>query len=306
MGVKMKVCIYGLWHLGLVTASCLSAKGFNVIGLDENYNSINTTIKTLPIYEPNLKESIEKSAITFTNDKDFALNQTKIIWITFDTPVDKYDNANNEYVMNKVRDIFPYIKKDSLVIISSQLSVGTTRKLQNEYNLSYPDMNITFSYSPENLVRGKAIEGFNNPDRIIIGINNNGSDIKNNTKVNDFFMQIFDCKNVRYMSLESAEMVKHSLNSFLALSISFANEVAQICEKVEANYEDVEFALKSDLRIGKKAYLRAGEAYFGGTLGRDVNYLRTISMKTSSTTPVIDSINLSNLLHKERIQEKTK
>ncbi len=299
MGVKMiKICVYGLWHLGLVTASCLAKKGFEVVALDTVKFNLNETITNLPIHEPNLMESIDENILNgkliLTDNLKLALTDSNILWITFDTPVDEHDNAHPEHVMDKIRETFPHIKNNTTIIISSQLIVGSTRVLQNEYETLYPDNKVIFIYSPENLIRGKAIESFNNPDRIIVGI-----DIKS-AKVDDFLREVFNYKNIIYMSLESAEMVKHTLNSFLALSISFANEVAYISTKVGANYEDVEFALKSDSRIGKKAYIRAGEPYSGRTLARDVNYLHNLSKNLSLNTPLINSINLSNNLHKVR------
>ncbi len=296
-----KICVYGLWHLGLVTSSCLASKGFEVVGLDTNYNKINETISNLPIHEPNLQESISKNLsygnLSFTDNIPKALKNANILWVTFDTPLSKNDIPRPEIVLHKIRETFPYIEPNTLVIISSQLPVGSTRKLQNEYCTLYPNNNITFIYSPENLVRGKAIEGFNNPDRVIFGVDIN--------KINyGTFKKLFDHKNFIAMSLESAEMVKHALNSFLALEISFANEVALICKNVGADYKDVESSLKSDSRIGKKAYLRAGEAYSGGTLARDVNYLYKMSKVLNIDTPIINSINLSNNLHKKRIADK--
>lgn len=295
-----KICVYGMWHLGLVTASCLAKKGFEVVGLDSFNSNIDKKILSLPIHEPNLKESIEESIVkenlVLSKNGKSALKDASILWITFDTPVDDDNNAYPETVTDKIRDIFPYIYNNTIVIISSQLPVGSTRKLQDEYRTLYPDKNVIFVYSPENLIRGKAIEGFNNPERIIIG-----TDEGKKTPITEFF-RLWINADLVFMSFESAEMVKHTLNSFLALSISFANEVAYICNSVNANYNHVEFALKSDSRIGKKAYLRAGEPYSGGTLARDVNYLHKLSENLELDTPLIKSINLSNELHKKRLK----
>lgn len=308
MGVKMiKICVYGLWHLGLVTVTCLAKKGFEIIALDTNMFNINETILNLPIHEPNLQESIDEGILngklSFIDNIDLALTDSNVLWITFDTPLDVNDNAQPDYIIERIREVFPFIKDNTLVIISSQLIVGSTRKLQSEYEILYPDKNVTFVYSPENLVRGNAIEGFNHPDRIIIGIDNHEKGNKTIVELLSPFCKSPTC-NMKWMSLESAEMVKHTLNSFLALSISFANEVEYICKSVGANYQDVELSLKSDSRIGKKAYLRAGEAYSGGTLARDVNYLHKLSETFSLNTPLVNSINISNNLQKERLVNK--
>ena len=295
----MRIVVFGLWHLGLVTAACLADKKFDVIGLDPSSDKINNLSNGIPqISEPRLDYLLHTGRVSkkliFTGNIKKALNKTDIVWVTFDTPIDNTDKADVTYVTNQIKSLFEYLEPNSVVLISSQLPVGSTRQLETEF-INKHSKNVTFAYSPENLRLGVALESFNNPDRIVIGLTQ-PNNIEGKTKIENVLKAI--SKNIEWMSAESAEMTKHSLNAFLATSISFANEVATICEKVGANYKEVERGLKTDSRIGKKAYLKAGASYAGGTLARDVIFLNEISKNNNLSSSLLKSVNKSNNLHK--------
>ncbi|MCK5602874.1 UDP-glucose/GDP-mannose dehydrogenase family protein [Candidatus Pacearchaeota archaeon] len=293
----MKICVFGLWHLGSVTASCLAEKGFDVVGLDPDSNRIQELKKGIPpIFEPGLGGSIKKSLkskkLDFTTDEKTALDKTSIIWVAFDTPVDEDDKADVDYVINQVKKLFVHMESGMIILISSQLPVGSTRQLQEDFYKQYPYKKVIFAYSPENLRLGNAIESFTQPERIVVGLRNN----EGKEKLEAIF-KLF-CDNLEWMSVESAEMTKHGLNAFLATSVTFINELATLCEKVGADAREVEKGLKSDPRIGIKSYLKAGAAFAGGTLARDVVFLDTIGKSQSISTPLITSVNISNQGHK--------
>lgn len=293
----MKICVFGLWHLGSVIASCLAEKGFEVAGLDPDSNRIKDLQKGVtPIFEPGLEDSIKKSLsskkLVFTTDEKTALDKTSIVWVAFDTPVDEADRADVATVINQVEKLFVHIKSGMIVLISSQLPVGSTRQLQEDFFKQYPNKKVIFAYSPENLRLGRAIESFTKPERIVVGLRNN----EGNEKLEAVLK--FFCDNIEWMSVESAEMTKHGLNAFLATSITFINELAILCEKVGADAREVERGLKSDPRIGVKSYLTAGAAFAGGTLARDVVFLDTIGRSLSISTPLLSSVNISNQEHK--------
>ena len=294
----MKICVFGLWHLGLVTAACLADKGFNVVGLDQNKIEIEKLNKgIIPLEEPNLKEltlkGIRNKKLSFTDSICDAMRNTEILWITIDTPVDKNDIADTNYVMCETINTFPYISSGTTILISSQLPVGSTLQLQEIFELEHTDKSdVNFAYSPENLRHGRAIEIFNNPGRIIVGAKD-----ENNMSLKILLRTI--CQNTIYMSLESAEMVKHTLNAFLATEIAFINEISLICEKTGANIKDVEKGLMSDSRIGDKGFLKAGKHYTGGTLGRDVEYLHQMSNSLDLKSSLIRAISESNYNHKK-------
>lgn len=293
----MKVAVIGLWHLGSVTAACLANAGHDVIAFDSD----NKTIETLklgkaPVFEPGLDDLIKKAqqfrTLTFTMCRD-DISQADIVWVTIDTPVDDQDIADVNAVMDQVIQLFPYLKHAATVLISSQVPVGSTRKLMERCQEDYPDKHISFACSPENLRLGKAIQVFTQPDRVIVGL----SSPADQEKISALFKPFTE--NIVWMSIESAEMTKHALNAFLATSVVFINEIATLCECVGADAKEVERGLKSEERIGPKAYLRPGTAIAGGTLARDVNFLTQLSDQHAIKTPLFSSLLESNHYHKQ-------
>lgn len=293
----MKIAVVGLWHLGSVTAACLANANFDVIAFDPDQATIDGLKNNrAPIVEPGLDTLIqqgqEHNHLAFTTDKH-ALAGADLVWITFDTPVDDQDVADVDHVIQEIHAILPYLKPSTTILISSQLPVGTTRRLLTYAQNTYPDKHFSFAYSPENLRLGKAISVFQHPDRIVIGLASEEDKTCLEAVLRPFTSHLL------WMSLESAEMTKHALNAFLATSVVFVNELASLCERVGANARDVERSLKSEERIGPKAYLRPGPAIAGGTLARDVNFLTQIGQQHTLATPLFSSILLSNTIHKQ-------
>lgn len=290
----MKIAVVGLWHLGCVTAACLAKANYNVIAYDHHSDMIkNLKNNIAPIFEPGLNDLLFKTNhLTFSNDPE-DISEANIIWVTYDTPVDDNDIADIDFVTKNIIDLFPHLQNNAIVLISSQLPVGTIRQLQNQYKKNYPHHHVTFACSPENLRLGKAIEVFTHPDRIIVGI-----DSENETASIQNLLSPFT-NNIIWMSIESAEMTKHALNAFLATSVVFINELAILCEKTGANAREVEKGLKSEDRIGPKAYLKPGNAIAGGTLARDVNYLVQIGQNQATKTPLFSALLDSNHIHKQ-------
>ncbi|MDF1756849.1 MAG: nucleotide sugar dehydrogenase [Legionellaceae bacterium] len=293
----MKIATVGLWHLGSVTAACLACSGFEVIAYDPDPQIIDDLKKgSPPIFEPGLEELVNKSLqlnslIPTSTPED--ISGAEVVWVTFDTPVDNQDNADVDMVFNQVAKLVTHMQPKATILISSQMPVGTTKKLQDYINTNYPGKEISCAYSPENLRLGKAINVFQEPDRVVIGISSN----QDKLKLTEVFKPFSD--NLIWMSVESAEMTKHAINAFFATSVVFINELASLCEKVGANAKEVEQGLKSEDRIGPKAYLRAGTAIAGGTLARDVNFLNNIGGQLELETPLLSSILTSNQHHKQ-------
>ncbi|MDA2917888.1 nucleotide sugar dehydrogenase [Desulfobacterota bacterium AH_259_B03_O07] len=301
----MKVCVFGLLHLGCVTAVCMADLGFNVIGLDNDNEVINNLQNSKPpIFEPGLEDLLNKyiknNNLSFSTDFEAALSNTDVLWITFDTPVDDNDIADVDFVKYHIVKALEYLPNNSKVIISSQVPVGFTKNIENIFKVRFANKKAFFACSPENLRLGNAINIFREPDRIIIGV-------RNKKHINEFlpiFSKISD--KLEWMKTESAEMTKHAINSFLAISVVFANELACICEKVGANAKEVERGLKTEDRIGPKAYVRAGSAFAGGTLARDVNFLIELSEKYNTKGVLFNAVKQSNDIHKDWIKGKTK
>lgn len=293
----MRVAVAGLWHLGLVTAACLAKVGHDVIAYDANKNIIND-LKTgkVPIFEPGLDDllaaGIANKKLQFTHHPA-DVSHSDIVWITYDTPVDDNDQADTHFVIQEVKKLFPFLKEDSLVLISSQLPAGSTLQLQKEYQHACPSKQTGFAYSPENLRLGKAIDVFLHSERVIVGVQSE----KDRVSILALFEGI--CRNVITMSVPSAEMTKHALNAFLATSVVFINELSSLCEEVGADASEVERGLKSEARIGEKAYLRPGNAFAGGTLARDVTYLIEFGKKFDRPASLFSAILESNQNHKQ-------
>jgi len=286
----MKVVVLGLWHLGSVTAACC-AKHFQVTGLDFDADTIKKlNAGTAPLLEPGLNDLIAaglaSKKLSFTTDPKAACPDADVLWLCYDTPVNENDESDVDAVLADLRKALPHLPKGALVLISSQLPVGTCHTLEKEFP------QFAFACSPENLRLGKAIEAFEKADRAVVGVRNDAKKL--------LLEQLFKpfTSNVLFMRTESAEMVKHALNSFLALSITFINEIARLCESVGADAKEVSAGLKSEARIGAKAYLGPGGPFAGGTLARDVVTLTKLARAEGEKISVIPAIKESNDLHR--------
>jgi UDPglucose 6-dehydrogenase len=293
----MKVCVLGLWHLGTVTAACLASGGHQVTGLDfDETVIINLKNGKPPLFEPGLEDlvnkGLESGLLNFSTNLAESVPGDQVIWVAYDTPVDDEDNADVEYVVERVSRLFPYLEEGQEILISSQLPVGTSKRLESLFAQLRPDVNISFSYSPENLRLGKAISVFTQPDRVVLGTRTEKS-----RKVFTELLAPFT-NHIEWMSVESAEMTKHALNAFLATSVTFINEIASICEQVGADAKEVERGLKSESRIGPKAYLGPGGAFAGGTLARDIAFLTKLGQENDLPIHLVPAIRASNDAHK--------
>jgi UDPglucose 6-dehydrogenase len=209
-----------------------------------------------------------------------------VLWLCYDTPVNEDDESDVDFVLGQLCRALPHLPKGVLVLISAQLPVGICRRLEAEF----PEFH--FACSPENLRLGKAIDAFEKAERVVVGIRNDAKKPLLEELFAPFTPQIL------FMRTESAEMVKHALNSFLALSITFINEIARLGEHVGADAKEVSAGLKSEPRIGPKAYLGPGGSFAGGTLARDVVALTQLAAAKNEKISVIPAIKQSNDLHR--------
>lgn len=301
----MKICVYGLWHLGSVTAACLASKGHDVVGLDPDPAVVANLAKgEPPIAEPGLpqlvRNGLDARTLSFTTDPKSALGATEVLWVTFDTPVDDNDRADTESVLRAVREVLPSLALGAVVLVSSQLPVGSTNALREFARKELAREDLGFACSPENLRLGKAIEVFLNSDRFVVGVDSPAT----HDKLAPLFSSF--AERVEWMSVASAEMVKHSINSFLAISVAFINEIAVLCEHFGADAKEVERGLKSESRIGPKAYLSPGGAFAGGTLARDIQFLSALAESKGFPAHLVKSVFTSNLAHKSWTEERVR
>ena len=298
----MNVAVVGLWHLGCVTAACLAAAGHHVTGLDFD----DTTIAGLrdgraPIFEPGLDELIaddlRAGRLAFATEAS-AISGSDVVWITYDTPVDDDDRADVEHVVDRIARLFPHLRDGALVLISSQLPIGTTARVEQLFAAQRPGARASFGCSPENLRLGKALAVFQQPDRIVVGLRRD----TDRERVVQLLAAFTD--RIEFMSVESAEMTKHAVNAFLATSVVFANEIAVLCEVTGADAKEVERGLKSESRIGPRAYVSPGAAFAGGTLARDLMFLTEIGARHQRSTRLLSAARESNEIHKQWASER--
>jgi UDPglucose 6-dehydrogenase len=285
----MKVCIIGIWHLGAVYSACLADLGYQVVGVDPDKPKVNDLNNGIPpVFEPGLKEllisNIESGSLKYTTDTGNAVKGCSYVMVTFDTPVDDNDDVDLSPVLNACREISSKLNDGTTIIISSQVPVGTCDYIKSMIKQSNPSLDFDIAYCPENLRLGKAIEYFKKPDRIVIGADNN----ETLDRVESFF-SVIPAPKLR-MDIRTAEMTKHALNAFMATSISFANEIANLCDEVGADAMKIARALKSDVRIGPGVPLYPGLAFAGGTLARDLKILKKLGNDYEYEMPLINSV----------------
>jgi UDPglucose 6-dehydrogenase len=291
----MRVVVLGLWHLGSVTAACTAAAGIPTVGIDDDVRRVEALARGVPpVFEPGLSEligaGIDAGHLTFTSDIA-AVAEADVLWACHDTPVDDDDRADVAAVTRSIEATFSHLKSGAVVLVSAQLPAGSVGLLQQSFDRQSAGRTVSFACSPENLRLGRAIEIFTHPGRIVIGVR----DTRSRTVLEPLLARF--CDRLIWMSVESAEMIKHAINAFLAVSVTFTNEIATLCERVGARASEVEAGLRSDPRIGPHAYVKAGPAFAGGTLARDVNFLHELARQHGVSVPVIDSIQASNRAH---------
>ena len=298
----LSITVAGMWHLGSVTAACLASAGHQVVAIDEDPHVIAELKEARPpVAEPGLSELIAEqlttSRLRFATGFDEAA-RADVVWVAYDTPVDSNDNADIEFVMKRASRLLEHVRDGAALIVSSQMPVGSVARLEREFGVTAAGRQVAFACIPENLRLGKAIEIFLRPDRVVVGTRNHAA----RELLQSVYRPFTD--RIEWMSVESAEMTKHAINAFLATSICFINEIALVCERTGADALDVERGLKTDRRIGPLAYLHAGGAFAGGTLARDISFLRSVVSGDSTALPLIDGVYASNERHKTWLQRR--
>jgi UDPglucose 6-dehydrogenase len=298
----VKIAVAGLWHLGSVTAACLASAGHEVVGIDEDKAVVDALrAGQPPIAEPGLPElvsaGIESGRLRFS-DSFGAAADCDVVWIAWDTPVDENDSADTEFVHSRALRFARTMKDSALMVVSSQMPVQSIRRLEEESVPLTEGRAIDFACVPENLRLGAAIDVFLRPDRVVAGVRGE----KARKTLAAIYAPITD--RIEWMSVGSAEMTKHAINSFLATSICFINEIAAVCERTGADAGEVERGLKTDKRIGPKAYLHAGPAFAGGTLARDIRFLSSLGEQFGQGLPLINGVYNSNEQQKQWLERR--
>jgi UDPglucose 6-dehydrogenase len=292
----MKIAVLGLWHLGSVTAACIARSGHHVVAWDPDPVTVTALSGArAPVAESGLNELLSEvlvaGRLVVASKLATAVHDADIIWITFDTPVDDADRADVESVVRHVHAALPHAKDGAIVLLSSQLPVGTAARIERDAASVSGGRRMSVACCPENLRLGKAIDVFMHPDRVVAGVRTQSD--------RDVIARLFApiTNRIEWMSVESAEMTKHAINAYLATSVAFINEIAVICERSGADAKEVERGLKTDSRIGPGAYLSPGGAFAGGTLARDLALLETKAAEFGLRVPLLEGVQKSNRTH---------
>lgn len=285
---KATVSVIGIWHLGAVNAAGFAEKGYQVLGLEFDRKKAARLQKgEPPLFEPGLEQMIAKHLknedLRFDSDPK-AVATSDYVVIAYDSPVNERDEVDIAPVVKAAKAIAPYLRSDTPVVITSQLPLGSSEKIEDQITKLNPAWKSGVVYTPENLRLGTALARFLDPDMLILGANRSQA-----LKKALALYQPFQTTKLP-MDLRSAEMVKHALNTFLATSITFINEIAALADRLRADAVLVGQALKLDKRIGSKALMMPGLGFSGGTLARDVIQLRKFAAQLGYKANLLDSI----------------
>ena len=292
----MKLCMIGTGYVGLVTGACFSDLGNDVICIDTDKKKIEDLKKgIIPIYEPGLEELVLKNyknkRLKFSTNLDESVSNSDIIFICVGTPTLKNgDGADLTQIYQVAKQIRSSISKFKIIITKSTVPVTTGDVIEKMILKKKSKKLFSVVSNPEFLREGDAIRDFIYPDRVVIGTNNK----KANRILKNLYLPLIS-KGAKYVntSRRAAELIKYASNAFLATKITFVNEIANLCEKINVNIEDISIGMGLDKRIGSR-FLRAGPAYGGSCFPKDTKALTTTADKFKTNLSLIKSVIKSN------------
>ncbi len=267
---QYNIVVAGTGYVGLVTGVCLAEKGHNVTCVDVNQEKIDYMKEgKSPIYEKDLEELMQKNKerLNYTTDAAIAYKNADVIFIGVGTPEKKDGSANLKYVYEVAKEIAQSVEKDCLVVLKSTVPIGTNQKIEKYIKSNLKNnVKIELVSNPEFLSQGTAVHDTLHAQRIVIGVKSK--------KAEEIMRNVYESFGIKYVitDRESAEMIKYASNDFLALKISYINEIANLCEIVGANITDVAKGMGLDSRIGNK-FLNAGIGYGGSCFPKDTKAL---------------------------------
>jgi len=295
------VAIIGTGYVGLVSGACLADFGNNITCVDIDKKKIERIKKgEIPIYEPGLADVVNRNVavkrLTFTDSLADAVTHNEVIFIAVGTPPADDGSADLSYVENAARSIGKIMTSHKIIVDKSTVPIGTARKVQRWLGeeidrrvelgeLAENQVSFDVVSNPEFLREGAAIQDFTHPDRIVIGVESERA----STLLKDVYRSLY-LNETPYIetNLESAEMIKYAANAFLAVKISFINEIANLCEKTGANIQDVAKAMGRDGRIGGK-FLHPGPGYGGSCFPKDTRALVRTGRDVSSPLSIVEA-----------------
>lgn len=292
----MKLCMIGTGYVGLVSGACFSDLGNDVVCVDKDKNKINNLKNSIiPIYEPGLEELVKKNLkagqLSFTTDLAKAVRNSNIIFLCVGTPTRKNGfGADLSQIFSASKQISKYINSFKIIINKSTVPVTTGDEIEKILSKKNKKKLFSVVSNPEFLREGEAIRDFIYPDRVVIGTLE-----KKPSKILKQLYSPLISKGAKYLntSRRAAELIKYASNAFLATKITYINEIANMCEKLNVNIEDVSIGMGLDNRIGGR-FLRAGPAYGGSCFPKDTRAILDTALKFKTNLSLIKSVIKSN------------
>jgi len=297
----MKIAVVGTGYVGLVTGTCFAETGNQVTCVDINEDKINRMkAGEVPIYEPGLEDlfhrNVEEGRLNFTTDLADGIEGAKIIFLALPTPPGEDGSADLKYILQVANDLGPLLKDYTVLIDKSTVPVGTS-ELVRKAVAKNATVDFDVVSNPEFLREGVAVEDFMKPDRVVIGTESPRA----KELMNVLYAPLVRQGNpIIFMDERSAEMTKYAANAFLATKITFMNEIANLCELVGANVDDIRRGIGTDSRIGKR-FLFAGIGYGGSCFPKDVQALAKTSEDNNYKFHILDSVMRVNEKQKTKL-----
>jgi len=302
----MKITIIGTGYVGLVSGTCFAEFGVNVVCVDKDLKKIENLKKgVIPIYEPGLdtlvRKNVDEKRLSFETNLENALAESSAIFIAVGTPSRRGDgHADLTFVYDAAKEVGSKLDHYAVIVNKSTVPIGTGKKVFEIIKEVNPSLNFDVASNPEFLREGSAINDFMRPDRVVIGCESEKA--KNILK--ELYRPLFLLETpILFTKRETAEMIKYAANSFLATKITFINEIADLCEKVGANVNDVSTGIGLDGRIGKK-FLHPGPGYGGSCFPKDTLALVKTAQDYKSPVGLVEHVVKSNKTRKENIYKK--
>ncbi len=301
----MKIGVIGTGYVGLVTAVCLADLGHDVVGTDVVADKIDKASRGIShIYEPGLEEllkaNLKKGNLSFTPDLDKAIQSSDVLFVSVNTPQKEDGSADMTFVESVSRTIADNLNDYKVVVEKSTVPVKTSMWIKKTItSCKKKDVDFDVASNPEFLREGSAVSDFLNPDRIIIGVETE--------KARDILVKIYEKFKDRILvtNIDTAEIIKHASNSYLALKISYINLIAELCEKTDADVNQVALGMGFDPRIGSQ-FLRAGLGYGGSCFPKDIRALTKIGEDLGVNMNLLREADRVNLDRIDSFVEKTK
>jgi UDPglucose 6-dehydrogenase len=297
----MKIAVVGTGYVGLVTGTCFAETGNQVTCVDINEDKINRMkAGEVPIYEPGLEDlfhrNVEEGRLKFTTDLAAGIEGAKVIFLALPTPPGEDGSADLKYILQVANDLGPLLADYTVLIDKSTVPVGTSELVRNAVAKN-ASVDFDVVSNPEFLREGVAVEDFMKPDRVVIGTESPRA----KELMNVLYAPLVRQGNpIIFMDERSAEMTKYAANAFLATKITFMNEIANLCELVGANVDDIRRGIGTDSRIGKR-FLFAGIGYGGSCFPKDVQALAKTSEENNYKFHILESVMKVNEKQKTKL-----